>query len=96
MSAPTPRRRPPAFEPRFTLGLLYLLAFFFAYCFLLAAAPLYEVLSSAEPGPEQQALAERVMRQALRGRLGLALAAALATTVLLGWLGRLPGAGRRR
>jgi TctA family transporter len=96
MPAPARRRRAPLFQPRFTLGLLYLIAFFSLYCFLLAARPLYEVLSTTAPGPEQQAQAEQVMREALRGRLWVALVAALATTGGLGWLGRLPGAGRRR
>ena len=93
---PAPRRRAPAFEPRFTLGLLYLIAFFVVYCFAIAAGPLLEILSSGAPGPEQEARAAEVMREALRGRLLVALALALVTTGALGWLGWLPGAGRRR
>lgn len=96
---PSPRPRPPVFQPRFTLGLLYLFGFFFLFCLLIAAPPLWELWRTLPPGAEQdeQALAQaaELARGSVRPRLWLALAAALVTTALLSWTGRLPGTGRR-
>ncbi len=99
MSAPL-RRRAPAFEPRFTLGLLYLLGFFWLYCLLWVTPPLLELLGSLPPGAEQDPrsleAAGALARRSLEGWWLLALAAALATTALLSRLRLLPGTGPRR
>lgn len=91
-----PRRPPARFQPHFTIGLLYLVAFFFAYCFLLAAPELYPVLRDMPPGPEQQEEAQRVTRETVRPRLWIAGAAALATTGIAAYAGVLPGMRARR
>ncbi len=101
MSARLPRRpRPPSFQPRFTLGLLYLGGFFFLYALLIVAPPLWELWRSLPPGAEadEQALARaaELARQSVRPHLAIALAAALATTALGSWTGLLPGTGRHR
>ena len=92
MSEP-PRRPAPAFQPRFTLGLLYLIAFLLLYALLLVAPELAEV---AEPGgPENREALEQAAFEAARGvvlpRLPLALAASFLTLYLGGRLGFLPG-----
>ena len=92
---PEPRRsRPPTFQPRFTLSLLYLFGFFLLYCLLFVAPDLYEVMQNVPTGPEQQQAAQEAARQAIRPRLPYALAAALATTVVAGRAGWLPGLRR--
>lgn len=100
MSSPLPRRRPPAFEPRFTLGLLYLTGFFFLYALLIVAPPLWELWQSLPPGAaeDEQALAQarELARETVRPRLWIAVAAALLTTALGSYAGVLPGTGRRR
>lgn len=82
------------FEPRFTLSILYLFAFFFFYCSAFAAPALFEVLRSVPPGPEQEAAAERAAREALQGRIVPALIAAVITAAGLIWAGALPGMRR--
>jgi hypothetical protein len=97
---PPRRRRPAPFEPRFTLGLLYLGGFFFLFALLSVAAPLWELWQSLPPGAEgdEEALARatELARQSVRPRLWIALAAALVTTALGAYAGVLPGTGRRR
>ena len=64
------------------------------YCFALASPILYrfyEIGSARGAGPEEQALLAEAMREALRGRLWIALAAAAATTGLGIWARVLPG-----
>ena len=90
MSAPR-SSRPPPFQPRFTVGLFYLAVFFFLYCLVLIAPDLWHVLRTVEPGPAQEQAAAEVAREAVRGRLLLALMASLATTALGGKAGWLPG-----
>jgi hypothetical protein len=98
MPAPRPRRAPP-FEPRFTLGLLYLGGFFFLFALLVVALPLWELWQSLPPGSEESeeslARARELAREIVRPRLWLALAAALVTTAIGAWTGRLPGTSRR-
>ena len=101
MSSPPPRhRRPPPFEPRFTLGLLYLGGFFFLFALLVVAAPLWELWQSLPPGSEESeealAQARELARETLRPRLWIALTAALVTTAVGAYAGVLPGTGRRR
>lgn len=89
---PLPRRRPPtAFQPRFTVALLYLFGLFFLYCFLLVAPELYDVWSTVPPGPEQEAVAAELVREALGPRLGVAIAAAIATLLVGAYARVLPG-----
>ena len=90
MSEPR-RSRPPTFQPRFTLSLLYLFGFFLLYCLLFLAPELYEVMQNVPTGPEQEQAAQEVARQAVRPRLPYALAAALATTVVAARARWLPG-----
>ena len=93
MSEPR-RSRPPTFQPRFTLSLLYLSGFFLLYCLLFVAPELYEVMQNLPTGPEQEQAAQEAARQAVRPRLPYALAAALATTVVAARAGWLPGMRR--
>jgi TctA family transporter len=90
--------RPPrtTFQPRFTLGLLYLIAFFLLYCLLLAAPALIEIANSVPPGPEQQEAAARAAKEAVQSRLWMAGLAALVTTAIGIRAGVLPGTGARR
>jgi hypothetical protein len=94
--ASEPRRRPPpvGFQPRFTLMMIYLAALTFVYCFALASPIVYrfyQIGSSGGGGPEEQAMLAEAMRESLRGRLWIALAAAAATLALGIWARVLPG-----
>ena len=95
MSAQPPySSRPRAtFQPRFTIGLSYGVAFFLLYCLLLAAPVLIEVANSVPPGPEQQEAAARAAKEAVQSRLWIAGVAALATTAMGIRAGVLPGTG---
>ncbi len=91
-----PRRRPPPvrFQPRFTLMVIYVAALTFVYCFALAWPVIhrfYAIGTAEGTGPEEQALLAEAMRESLRGRLWIALAAAAATTALGIWARVLPG-----
>jgi hypothetical protein len=83
------------FEPRFTLSLVYLFGLAFVYSKLLAAPALLEVFRRLPPGPERDAAADAATREALQGRLWMALAAALVTVAALSWANALPGLRRR-
>lgn len=91
----TPTRRPSLPRPRFTLGVIYLMGFFFAYCFALAAPALWQVLRTVPPGPEQQEIAAQAAQQAVQSRLWIALLAAAATTGIGLAKGLLPGTAPR-
>lgn len=92
MSAPARSRPPrPTLQPRFTLGIIYILLFFFIYCFLLVTPSLIEVLRTVPPGPEQEEIAREVAREAIQPRLWIALALAVATTAIGVSRGLLPG-----
>jgi hypothetical protein len=74
--------------------LLYVSALSFVYCFALASPVIYrffEIGSAPGSGPREQAMLVEAMRETLRGRLWLALAAATATTGLGIWARVLPG-----
>ena len=88
------RRRAPAFRPSFTLALVYLVGFFFAFAFLLILPELLTVLRDVPAGPEQQAMAEQVAQQALAPRLSWAVLLALAAVGLGAYLQVLPGLKR--
>ncbi|HKJ25384.1 MAG TPA: hypothetical protein VKB65_11215 [Myxococcota bacterium] len=92
MSQTPPRRRPPAMpRPFFTLAIFYVFGFFFVYAFALVMPALLDVANHMPPGPEQQAAAERVAREAAQGKMGLAFLLSLATVVLGVWTKKLPG-----
>ena len=99
MSRPARPRAAPVFQPRFTIGLLYLCLFFFLYALLIVAPPLWEMWESLPPGAEQDeevlARAGELARRTLQSRLWIALAAALLSTGLGSYAGLLPGTGRR-
>jgi len=88
-------RTPPLPRPRFTLGVIYLMGFFFVYCFALAAPALWEVLRTVPPGPEQEEIAARAAQQAVQSRVWIALLAAVATTGIGMAKGLLPGTAPR-
>jgi hypothetical protein len=88
------RPRPPPFQPRATLGLVYIAVLTLVYALILIAPTLWEVLQSGPPGPELQRAAHDAAREAARPRLLLALGLALATVALGARAGRLPGLGR--
>ena len=74
--------------------LLYLVALSFVFCFAIAAPILYrfyQIGAAGEASPEQQALLAEAMREALRGRLWIAVVAAALTTGLGIWARVLPG-----
>ena len=83
------------FRPSFTLALVYLVALFFLYAFLLIMPELMTVLRDVQPGPEQQAIAEQAARESFRSKFPWAFALALATLGIGGWLQVLPGLSRR-
>jgi hypothetical protein len=86
-----PRSRPPTFQPRFTLGLFYLFAFFALYCLLAVSPELYQVMRALPPGPEQERAAQEIARIAIRPRLPFALLGALVTVLAGARSGLLPG-----
>ena len=93
MSATPPKRQPATFRPRFTLSLLYLAGLFFVYCLILIAPELGEIARPAGPGEEaamKEAAAETA-RRAIRPRLPIAIALAVATLFLGAKTGFLPG-----
>jgi hypothetical protein len=98
MAQPPPNPRPPyyrkvgpTFQPRFTLGLLYLFGFFFLFCMLSIAPALIEVLDRVPAGPEQQLAAEQVAREVIRPRLWFAFGLAAIATVAGAHYRLLPG-----
>ncbi len=88
------RRQPPAFRPSFTLALVYLVAFFVVFAFLLIMPELLAVLRDVPPGPEQERIAQQVAQKAFAPRAIYALALALAAVGLGSYLKLLPGLKR--
>jgi hypothetical protein len=88
-AGPNPRRRPPTFKPRGTVGLLYLTAFFFLFSFLQILPDLVGLLGEVAPGEAQEQAAEELARQKVNVLASLALA--LIATWLGAWLKILPG-----
>ena len=77
MSAPPPRTPSATFQPHFTLSLLYLAFFFFAYSLLLVAPELAGVVRPASPEDEE------VMKQAAAAATHDVVASRLAWALLL-------------
>jgi hypothetical protein len=94
--SPRPRRGGAAFQPRFTLTIVYFAAFFLLYAAVLVAPALFEVARSVPPGPEQQAASYDAARAALSARFPIALVASLATLALGIFARVLPGLRRPR
>lgn len=86
-----PPRSGAAFRPRFTVTILYFVAFLLLFCAAFATPALLEVLRSMPPGPEQQDAAREAARRAVGPRLPIAALAALATTAVGVLTRRLPG-----
>lgn len=81
-------------RPRFTLALVYLFGFFFAFSLILALPALIDAIppgDSAELTPEELQLASDVARSAVAGRLHFAFALAVASTGAGMYWGALPG-----
>jgi len=84
-----PRRSSPPFRPRFTIGLFYLVAFFFLFSFLQVLPALLEVLTSMPPGPAQERAAAEAAQQSVRPLASVALS--LGATSLGSYYRLLPG-----
>ncbi|MBW2229558.1 MAG: hypothetical protein JRG92_03170 [Deltaproteobacteria bacterium] len=83
------RRRPPSFKPRGTIGLLYIVVFFFLFSFLQVLPDLIDLLSEMPPGPAQEEAAKRAAEQQVNVLVSVALA--IGATALGAWLRILPG-----
>lgn len=84
-----PRRSPPPFRPRFTLGILYLAVFFVLFSFLQVLPELIELLGTMQPGPAQEQAAQSAMREGSSPLVSLVLS--LAATSLGTYYEVLPG-----
>ena len=84
-------RRPPAFRPHFTLGLVYLVVFFIIFALLLILPSLLDVLAQVPPGPQQEQAAYEIAREGARPRVYTAIALSVATVVLGTYYRILPG-----
>lgn len=85
------RKVGPTFQPRFSLGLLYLFGFFFLYCFILVAPSLIEILATVPTGPAQQQAAEEIAHGVIRPKLWIAFGLSAITTVAGAHYRLLPG-----
>jgi hypothetical protein len=85
------RPRPPSFQPRATLSLVYTALFALFYALLLISPALFEVLRTVPPGPELERAAEAAAREAARPRLLIALGLAVLTVALGARYRVLPG-----
>ena len=86
-----PRRRGPTFRPRFTIGIAYLVGFFFLYAVLLLVPALTDVLATVPPGPEQEEVAKEVAQRTFRPLLPVAAGLSLISTLLGAFFEILPG-----
>jgi len=82
-------RHTPSFTPRFTIGMFYLVAFFFLFSFLQIMPDLLQVLGNVPPGPTQQRVAARVVRESYSPLASLVLS--VVTTSLGAYFEVLPG-----
>ena len=86
-----PRRRAPTFRPRFTIGIAYLVGFFFLYAIILLIPALTDVLASVPPGPEQEEIAKDIARRTFQPLLPTAVGLSLISTLLGAYFEVLPG-----
>ena len=92
MSTPLPpRRRPPTFQPRFALLLLYFVAFFFAFAMVLILPELLDVLEHVPTGPEQEQAAQQVAHAVAGPRLLAAFLMATGSVAVGAYYKILPG-----
>jgi hypothetical protein len=89
-----------SFRPHFTLLVLYFFGFFLLFCFLLILPAMIEGAAQLPVGPGELTEAEKqrgaaIAREALRGKLPIALLATVAAVGLGSWKGVLPGLRRR-
>ena len=78
-------RRPPAFRPHFTLGLLYLVGLFILFAIVLILPSFLELLAEAPTGPQaEQELYDAAFEigRAARSRIVAAAALSIATVVI--------------
>jgi hypothetical protein len=87
--APKTSRPRPTFRPRFTIGIVYLVAFFVIISFLQVLPALLDLLSELPPGPAQEKAAEEIMRKGSNPLISLVLS--LAATSLGSYFQILPG-----
>ena len=87
----TPRAHRPSFRPRALVGLLYFAALFFVFAMILILPELLPLLDAMPPGPDQEALAAEVARDAVRPRLPYAFLLAMMATALGAYYRVLPG-----
>ncbi len=73
------KRRPPPFRPRFTIGIFYLVVFFFLFAFLQVLPELIALLEMP-PGPDQERAALEATRSA-SNPLAAALLSLVATSL---------------
>ena len=92
-----PRRPPPAFQPRFLMGMIYLVGFFFLYAMIGVLPDLLAAVGTLGSGPDELTpaeieRAESVARDAAnRTVLVVAFVGALLTTVVGSYYRVLPG-----
>ena len=73
---PTHQRGPAlTFRPRFTIGLFYLVTFFFLFSFLQILPDLIGLLSEMAPGQAQERAAEQLAREGVSPLASLLLSA---------------------
>ena len=78
-------RRPPAFRPRFTLGLLYLVGLFLLFAVVLILPSFLELLAEVPSGPQgEQELYDAAFKigRAARAKILLAAGLSIATVVI--------------
>ena len=81
-------RTPPPFRPRFSIGLVYLVAFFFLFSFLQVLPELIALLEMS-PGPDQELAAREAAKAATNPLASLLLA--VFSTALGSYYRVLPG-----
>jgi hypothetical protein len=79
------------FQPRFALGLIYFFGFVILWGLILAGPAMFEALRQLPPDADPQEAGREVVREALSGRIPVAIGAAFLTVGALGWVGALPG-----
>jgi hypothetical protein len=83
----------PSFRPRFTLGIVYIVFFFFLFSILQVLPDLVAVFSEMQPGPAQERAAAQLAQEHVSPLTSLLLA--VAATSLGSYLQVLPGMRER-